>query len=202
MGNKRIPLEPDKMYHVYNHANGSECLFRSEENYHYFLKKYAQYIHPVAETFAYCLMPNHFHLLIRIRPAAELLKLTKNPPGFENLAGLVSRQFSHFFNAYAKAFNKQYNRRGGLFIDDAQRKLIDREDYYTKLIQYIHGNPVHHGFVPHPADWRHSSYNALVSTKNTLLPRLEILDWFGGLSAFRQFHEQNLDKVIFTDLKF
>ncbi|WP_262708154.1 hypothetical protein [Botryobacter ruber] len=44
MGNKRIPFEPDKLYHVYNHGNGSECLFRSDENYYYFLKKYAQYL--------------------------------------------------------------------------------------------------------------------------------------------------------------
>lgn len=204
MGNKRIPFEPDKMYHVYNHGNGNENIFRSDENYYYFLKKYAQYVHPVAETFAYCLMPNHFHFLIRIRPVEELekLALTKNPPGFQNLAGFVSRQFSHFFNAYAKAFNSMYNRKGGLFIDDAKRKLVQQESYYTKLIHYIHHNPVHHGFMLQPEDWLHNSYHSLLSSKQTLLQRQEVLDWFGGQSAFRGFHQQQPDSSLFTELEF
>ena len=190
MGNKRIPFEPDKMYHVYHHANGDDCLFRSEENYHYFLKKYTLYIYPVAETFAYCLMPIHFHFLIRIRPAEELLKLVKNPVGFENLSGLVSRQFSHCFNAYAKAFNSQQNRQGSLFRGDLNRKLINREDYCTKVIHYIHFNPVHHNFVKQPEDWRHSSFHSLLSDKPTLLQRQEVIDWFGGQDAYLSFHQE------------
>jgi putative transposase len=196
MANKRIPFEPDKMYHVYNHAIGSECLFRSEENYHYFLKKYAQYIYPVVETFAYCLMPNHFHFLIRIRPAEELLKLAKNPVGFENLPGLVSRQFSHFLNAYAKAFNAMYDRKGSLFMGDINRKLVPEESYYTKLIHYIHYNPVHHGFVEQLAVWPHSSFHSLFSIKPTLLQRQVVLDWFGSQDAYLVFHQQPPDNSI------
>ncbi len=62
-----IPLKPNEMYHIYNHANGNDNLFRNEENYAYFLKRYAYFIHPIAKTYAYCLMPNHFHLLVKIR---------------------------------------------------------------------------------------------------------------------------------------
>lgn len=114
----------------------------------------------------------------------------------------MSRQFSHFFNAYAKAFNQQYNRKGGLFIDDAKRKLIDREDYYTKLIHYIHYNPVHHGFVSHPADWMHTSYHALLSVKPTLLQRQEVQSWFGGEEPFRSFHQKQPDAGLLVQLDF
>ena len=67
MGNIRIPIEADKIYHIFNHAVGNENLFRKEDNFIYFLKKYHEHISPVADTFAYCLMPNHFHILLRMK---------------------------------------------------------------------------------------------------------------------------------------
>ena len=93
MGNKREPFEPGSFYHVYNHGNADDHIFRSDENYLYFLRKYAQYIDPIAHTYAYCLMPNHFHFAVRIKDDGELMKFfgekaEKNPRGFRNLAGL------------------------------------------------------------------------------------------------------------------
>ena len=61
-----LPLLPGRMYHLYNHANGEESLFREDDNYRYFLHKYVEHISPIAETYAYCLMPNHFHFFVRI----------------------------------------------------------------------------------------------------------------------------------------
>ena len=64
MANNRIPIEADNFYHIYNHAVGKENLFENEQNYLFFLQKFAEYFNPVVETFAYCLMPNHFHFII------------------------------------------------------------------------------------------------------------------------------------------
>ena len=100
MKNYTSSFESENYYHIYNHAVGKEKLFIKDDNYFFFLKKYSQYILPVADTFAYCLMPNHFHFAIRVR----------NQTGFENLSGLISQQFSNLFNSYAKAFNKQHSR--------------------------------------------------------------------------------------------
>lgn len=69
-------LEPDKYYHIYNHAVGQDNLFNTDENYRFFLEKYAHYIIPVADIFAYCLLPNHFHFAIRIKPEDEIDKVT------------------------------------------------------------------------------------------------------------------------------
>jgi REP element-mobilizing transposase RayT len=185
MKGQRIVFEPDHMYHVYNHENAKDNIFRSDENYFYFLKKYAQYLNAITDTYAYCLMPNHFHFLVRIKSADQLMHsfVTKSPETNYKLANtqidfskLISQQYSNFLNAYAKAFNKQYNRKGSLFLDNVKRKLIKDESYFTKLVHYIHYNPVHHGFVDKINDWKYSSYHSLISAKPTALKRREVLD--------------------------
>ncbi|MCK5209465.1 MAG: hypothetical protein KAQ79_15630, partial [Cyclobacteriaceae bacterium] len=60
------PFLTSTTYHIYNHANGDDNIFREQDNYRFFLEKYVKYINPVADTFAYCLMRNHFHLMVRI----------------------------------------------------------------------------------------------------------------------------------------
>ena len=72
------PLIPNSTYHIYNHANGFENVFREEENYRFFMTKYQLYILPIAETYAYCLMPNHFHLVVRIRKRETIETLIRN----------------------------------------------------------------------------------------------------------------------------
>jgi hypothetical protein len=59
-----IQLEPNNKYHIFNQAVGSEKLFRNDDNYIYFLKKFGQYISPIATTFCYVLIPNHFHFWV------------------------------------------------------------------------------------------------------------------------------------------
>ncbi len=65
------PLEPGIFYHLYNRGNNRETLFRYDENYRYFLALYARYAEPAFDTYAYCLLPNHFHLLVRVRSESE-----------------------------------------------------------------------------------------------------------------------------------
>src|SRR5688572_12342520 len=105
-------FEPGKTYHVYTHANGFENLFRCDRNYLYFLDKYRKYIYPFADTYAFCLMPNHLHLMIRIRSEEKVLQCLKikNPslqalesPGDFSL--VLSQQFSNMFNGYTQAYN-------------------------------------------------------------------------------------------------
>jgi putative transposase len=185
-------MQPAKFYHLYNHANGNENLFRNDENYYFFLKKFALYINPVADTYAYCLMPNHIHFLICIKEEKELMEYfirhQKVLTGFPNLTGLVSKQFSNFFNCYAKSYNKLYNRRGSLFVRPFKKKEIDNDAYLTRVIHYIHSNPVQHGFVKNIYEWPHSSYNSLLLSKPTALKRDEVLKWFGGIDEFKNFH--------------
>jgi putative transposase len=209
-------FQPDTYYHVFNHAIGHENLFRNTENYHYFLKKYAQYIHPVCQTYAYCLMPNHFHLLVKVRNIEELVafhienarrkgkEISEDDISSETLDfhKTVMLQFQHFLNGYAQAINKQFDRKGGLFLNHLKRIIVPTDNYFTSLIHYIHFNPVHHGFCKDLRDWQHSSYNAFLLEKATRLERDEILNWFGNREQYLRFHQQALDTSRFSEIEF
>ena len=186
-------LLPAHYYHIYNHANGNENLFLENDNYRYFLQQYEKHIQPVADTLAYCLMPNHFHLLVKIRPFVTDL------PGFENLEGLsnveglvtpavVSKRFSNLFNSYTKAFNKKYDRMGSLFRKNFRRKQITSETQLVSTLIYIHVNPVHHGFTDQFTDWQWSSWHTLVDGTDSFLRRDEVLRLFGNVNEIAKRH--------------
>lgn len=150
-------MEPGQSYHIYNHANGMENIFREDENYRFFLQQYAKYLDGVVDTYAFCLMPNHFHLLVGVK---DHTSLALTFPKFETLEKLVSKQFSNFFSSYTQSFNKVYERRGSLFIKNFKRTPIRDERQWQEAFLYIHLNPVKHGFVENQCDWKWSSWHA------------------------------------------
>ncbi len=191
-------FEADTFYHVFNHAVGSENLFRNDDNFRYFLQRYTYYMSCVWETYSYCLMPNHFHFLVRIKSEEELKKLPKYK---EDTHKIVMQYLSNFLNSYAKSYNIKYKRKGALFLDFTKRIAVREESYYTTLINYIHQNPVHHKFCKTTDEWVYSSYDAFLSEKPTKMKRNEVLEWFGNKEAFKNFHKENLT-VLKEDLEF
>jgi len=193
-------LETEKFYHIYNHANGSENLFKDEENFRYFLQQWDKYVSPVADTYAYCLMPNHIHFLVQIKEEDEVrmkfgFEDVKPFGKFQTFQKLVSKQFSNLYSSYAQAFNKMYNRKGSLFIQNFKRKEITSEDYLKTLVCYIHRNPIHHGFCTDFTDWKHSSYHSYLSEKPTKIKRQFILDLFDGKDNFIAAHQQQIEHL-------
>jgi REP element-mobilizing transposase RayT len=174
-----IPLIPGGYYHIYNRGNNRENIFREARNYDYFLRLYAKHIFSVADTYAYCLLKNHFHFLIRIK---------EDLSGLKNLTGL-SRPFSNFFNAYARAFNRAYGRTGALFQRPFGRVPVTTDAHFTRLITYIHQNPQKHGFVSDFREWPYSSYHAHLSDKATRLRRDDVLAWFNGRQQLEVAHQ-------------
>jgi len=200
------PLIPENFYHIYNHSNGSELLFREYENYNFFLNKYEKYVDTIAKIYAYCLMPNHFHLLVSIKNNEEIdrMMMKSNPidepwvmnfsKKYEKVQSLfISKQFSKLFSSYTQSYNKVYSRRGSLFIKNFKRKQINKENYFVRLIIYIHLNPVSHGFVSHPKEWRFSSYNAILYNKPNILNREFVVEKFGGIPNFIYCHSNPMD---------
>ncbi len=151
-----LSLLANQYYHIYNHANGDENLFREEENYRFFLLQYHQHIDAIADTVAWCLMPNHFHLLVKIKNEKSLLQTF---PKLKTLEKLLSKKFSNLFSSYTQAFNKLYQRRGSLFIKNFKRKQITSSQYLQILFLYIHLNPIKHGFTKEISEWQWSSYH-------------------------------------------
>ncbi len=178
-----IPLEAGKIYHLFNRGNNREDIFREDRNYDYFLGLYAKHVYPVVDTFAYCLMRNHFHLLARIRQAPRSHGTSAPPPNTS-----ATQAFSNLFNAYAKAYNKMYRRTGRLFEERFHRIEVESEAYFIQLTAYIHRNPQRHGFVADFRDWPWTSYAAMRTDQPTRVAREEVLEWFGGVEQFEAFH--------------
>jgi putative transposase len=175
------PLQPARVYHIYNRGNNRENIFREERNYRFFLERYAHHVGPVTDTFAYCLLRNHFHLLVRIRPEAEWP--SEVPP---------SRRFANLFNSYTKAINRTCGRTGSLFEKPFRRIEVTSDRYFAALVCYIHRNPQLHGFATDFRSYPHSLYAALLDARPTRLRRAETLGWFGGRADFEAMHGQDL----------
>jgi len=174
-------LQPGQYYHIYNRGNNRDSVFFEDRNYRYFLQLYIKYIPPIAETFAYCLLRNHLHLLIRCKWPEERASTSR-------ASASPSQQFSNLFNAYAKAINKGYNRTGSLFQSRFGRIAVEDNDYLIRLTVYIHQNPERHGLIADFRQWPYSSYQAMLSSHETRLEREAVLSWFGGEAGFRAAH--------------
>lgn len=171
-------LEFGNYYHIYNCGINGCNLFEDEANFQYFLSLYEKYMDTLAETFAWVLMPNYFHLLVKLR---ERHQADEKPP---------HQHFSNLFNAYTKAFNKYHHRHGALFERPNRRKLITHEAYFQQLVVYIHHNPVHHGFCSHPLEYGWSSYLSCISKKPTKLKRDKVIKWFANKKQFIHLHNE------------
>ncbi len=200
-------FEEGRYYHIYNRTVDKQAMFRNDANYHFFLKRYDEYISPVAETFAYCLLGNHFHLLIRVKEDLHAIDLTT----FKKLSNLgndkpksvheiVSHQFRKFFQSYSMAYNKQHNRIGTLFQTPFKRALVDKDSYYTQLIYYIHTNPQLHRLIDDFRDWPYSSYKRMLIEKPSKLMKKEVLDWFGDTNRYKEYHQMQHEMISETHL--
>ncbi len=192
MPDYHIPLLPGEKYHVLSRAVGNEELFLTGENYRFFLSRFDRYISPVADTYCYCLLSNHFHFLVQIKEAASLINWLKKPVDEEKLPVLVMRQFSKLLNSYAKSFNIAQSRKGGLFMDYMRRVKVETDGQLAATAFYIHKNPVHHGYCSSIEEWKWSSYTEILSEQRTKLLRTDLLECFGGITAFKEYHQQSV----------
>jgi REP element-mobilizing transposase RayT len=215
------PLQPDTSYHIFNHANGFENIFRHEANYWFFMEKYWKYIGPVAETYAWCLMPNHFHLVVRIRKLNDNFSKVSSidkaipmnsginykskcnnfgkvlSPGDRELEKYISKQFANLFSCYTQSFNKVYGRMGSLFIKNFKREPILDKTQFVNSIIYTHRNPVHHKFCKQYEDWPYSSYLDIINRSEDKIETGKLLRMMGGMDNFVSLHQRSLENLDF-----
>ena len=176
-----MQLETGQYYHLYNRSNAGEVVFKEPENYLYFLRKYRQHLDTHFATIAYCLMPTHFHFLIRIK--------TETPINAQNALGVL-------LSGYTKAINKRYQRHGSLFQERSKAKWVNNERYLLMLMTYIHQNPIRAGLATHLADWPYSSYPDLAGYRQGNLPERSFVSaYFHSDADFRTFSQQTLTTI-------
>jgi REP element-mobilizing transposase RayT len=179
-------LIPGNFYHIYNRASGDEKIFMEERNYGFFMNLFEERMLEYVDLFCYCLIPNHFHFLVRIKQAQN---------GESNDVN-YAKKFGNFFAAYAQSFNHLYHRKGNLFSQNFRRKLIKDTDYLRAVVIYIHRNPLKHGIVDNINDWCHSSYHEYMNINPIYCRNRDVLDWFGNLNIFRYCHNLDPDSDI------
>lgn len=201
-------MEYGQYYHVYNHANGVEDLFKEEANFNYFLMTIQYFLTPVVEMHVYCLMPNHFHLLIKVREADDIkkrleqwqraLKLERKKGikderfcmMLKDPALFIKQQFSNCFNSYSQAYNKYHKRKGSLFRKSYKYKKVGDKLYLKQLVLYIHNNAVHHGFCNQLTDWSYSSFQEYMDDEHGLVDKKEIYKLFKGRKNLIRHHQR------------
>ncbi len=198
-------LESGKTYHLFNRGNNRGNLFFRPDNYAYFLTRYNAHLSPVVDTLAYCLMPNHFHLLIRVKGVEEIGRLSKSPRLGKSLNAtpdaIVSEKFRVFFMAYSKAINKQQKREGSLFRKYFRRKLITDETYLLNTLYYIHHNPVHHGFTDILTDYPWTSYGAYLSDEPSIIRHDIAMSFFSNTTDFVDFHRRPPENLSMEEME-
>lgn len=194
MNNTFDALEPDNFYHIYNRGINSQNIFHSTENYYFFLNKAKEYLIDYVDVYAYCLMSNHYHFVVKIKSQAELLTkidsfdlIKQSEHGLHSAKSLVSKQFGTFFNSYTQAFNKENNRHGALFERPFKRLRIKSEDYLLRCIIYVHQNSF--SFNTDLSEYAFSSYKSVISNSKTDILREEVRELFGGLENFEYCHQ-------------
>ena len=218
---KNEKLREGHFYHIYNRGNNRRNLFRETSDYKHFLNLYEKFASPVAETFAWVLMPNHFHLMVRIKKNL-VYKYSRedsnSKPDSENwfkehkwetvqVAGEINvdkskipaphKHIAHLFNSYARYFNTRYEGSGSLFERPFNRKKVPTESYLRNVILYIHDNAVHHGFCNHTLEYPWSSYISFLSDKQTKIKRKEVIALFRNKQNFVESHnkKQDIEKI-------
>lgn len=202
-GKYKAPFIENGIYHVYNSTNNKELLFRNDENRIFFLKKFDLYALPFLDVFSWNLLPNHFHLCVKIKPYDEISDYLNTRCSKElclsekkflqqktTVHQLLENVFKRFFVSYAMSFNNLYNRKGNLFHRPFKHIRVNKDSQFTQTVIYINANAIKHNLVKKIEEYKWSSYNSILSDKPTKLLRKELLNWLGGRAQFIKLHKE------------
>lgn len=197
-----MKIEPGRYYHIYNRGINSREIFFSDRDFERFLDKYIYYLGLSVKTFAYCLMNNHFHFLLKVlsikahqRAIATHRKFKPNQasyilPNPENRLFKIEQLLSHLFNSHTRYINSKYNRTGSLWDANFKVREIDSDEYLQQCICYIHRNPIHHGLTNSYKAYPYSSFKEVLLNNNIIVDSSATLVLFGNRENFEAAHQE------------
>jgi len=192
-------LEQGNIYHIYNQGNNRQKIFFNRENYYYFLRKVKRHILPYADLLAWCLMPNHFHLLVAVRddhPSDHVTSSHMVTSGTSPLNNSIATMLS----SYTRAINIEQARTGSLFREGTKAKLLgslksetikyknriennhnnnEEENDLQICFSYIHNNAVKAGLVTKAIDWEFSSVRDIAELRSGSLINKYLISGLG-----------------------
>ena len=202
-------FEEGGIYHVYNRTNNRDALFLTDRHRAFFLKRFVDLLSPLVDTYAWSLLDNHFHFLIRIKSYGSIrnyylarqqhnINLTLVEGRFIAekivLNDLMEFTFKRFFQSYALAFNKDMNGVGSIFVKKFKRLSVNQERHLMQTVIYIHANAVKHGIAKDFTTYPWSSWHSFTGRNEGFVTKDFIIDFFGGQKAFEESHLLNAPK--------
>lgn len=169
-------LVPNEFYHIYNRGNNKQKIFFKNDNYIFFLKKVRDQLVPVSDILSWCLMPNHFHFIVRATDKSIMER-----PSF---GGKPMQEFPYrvgiLLSSYSQAINKQNNTTGSLFQQKTKAKILceefegKKESYLLNCFFYLNRNPLKSGLIDDLTKWPWSSYPDYIGLRNGSLCNKEL----------------------------
>lgn len=178
-------FEMGNLYHIYNQGNNRQKIFFSRENYLFFLNKIKNHILPYGDIVAWCLMPNHFHLMLYVHDLEIEVDSNEGVGSSEGVTPsdaltktrTLNESIGILLRSYTRAINKQENSTGSVFRKETKAECltnangiipsfygshinvrIPEKEYPQACFNYIHQNPVKANLVKLPEEWEFSSY--------------------------------------------
>jgi hypothetical protein len=184
-------------------------LFPEMEDYIVFTDRFKKFTNEFIEIWSYCLLPNHTHHIVKIKPVSlikntiskfptenktkAMLSFLDNSENEAALDKMIDRQMNSFLVSYANYYNNKYKRQGGLFQKPFKRIAILDDAHLQQAIIYTHANAQKHGIVKDFSQYPFSSYDAIITGKNYYANAKNIMDFFGGLERFIQTHQNQIE---------
>ncbi len=204
----KAPFEPCNYYHIVFKSIDGLLLFQEETDYYIFLKRLKEFTGFLFDTWAYCQLQNHVHLIVKARPAGlifddvnnmaaekqtvSMKKFLNEPTELIFIDEMFERQVNSFMVSFANFSKNKYKRQGGLFQKPFKRILISNDSWLQQAIIYVHANPLKHKISKNYESYRHSSYAEIVSAKTVNCDVKSVLLFFGGLNKSIHFHEKQI----------
>lgn len=170
-------------YHVFNRGINKQPIFLKDEDYQFFLKKLQElkkkFDHSI---YAFCLMPNHFHISIQTR---------KVP---------ISKIMASIGTSYSMYFNRTHNHFGAVFQNRFKSILVENDSYFLKLTQYIYLNPVKDGLVKNPLEYKYSSLREALGKEPLRFLDKDVIRLVGETQGSKNEYEEFIFSGIKDDL--
>ena len=203
----KAPFLPECFYHIVCKSIDGILLFKEAIDNHVFLQRFQQFTAPVFDVWSYCLLNNHTHHIVRIKPSADILENIKKQEDKTQAMksflsdqnnefffdAMIERQMNSFLVSFANYTNNKYNRKGGLFQKPFRRIKIADDIHLQQAIIYVHANAQKHNIVKDFKRHAHNSYFTTIKNDSTFTDAKSVLDFFGGAEKFVSIHKSQVD---------
>ncbi|MEO6356855.1 MAG: hypothetical protein ABIU77_06215 [Ferruginibacter sp.] len=201
----KSPFLPDNHYHLVFKSIDGILLFRQNSDYTIFLERFQQFTSLALNTWAYCLLSNHAHFIIKTKSIKAIAKeigeidFAKQTVAMKKLLAasnkdavldeMMERQINSFMVSFANYTKNKYRHHGGLFQKPFKRLEVDTDSWLQTAIIYVHLNSLKHKVFNDYAAYLQGSYFYFIQQCNTYCASEEVLAFFDGLKQFISLHE-------------